>query len=67
MSAPTATCAAADRASLAAAGASSPSILYDVAIGPLANEIRKSTIKGIPIPKTDRGLKVSLFADDYKS
>jgi ribonuclease HI/exonuclease III len=46
-------------------------ILYDIAIEPLANAIRKSNIKGIEIPNTlsnqettRRRILVSLFADD---
>jgi hypothetical protein len=39
-------------------------LLFNLAIEPLACLIRKSDIKGISVPGTDRKLLISLFADD---
>jgi ribonuclease HI len=39
-------------------------LLYDLAIEPLAQAIRKSTLKGIKVKGTKEKLKVKLFADD---
>ena len=39
-------------------------ILFDLAIEPLASNIRKSNIKGIEIPNLDETAKVTMFADD---
>lgn len=39
-------------------------ILYDIAIEPLANEIRKSKLKGIKTSTIEEPLKATLFADD---
>ena len=39
-------------------------ILFNLGIEPLASNIRRSSIKGIDIPKLDEPAKVTLFADD---
>ena len=39
-------------------------ILFDLAIEPLAANIRASEIRGIDVPSLDEKVKVSLFADD---
>ena len=39
-------------------------LLYNVAIEPLANAIRESTLEGITFEKAPRSLLVNLFADD---
>ena len=39
-------------------------ILFDLAIEPLATNIRASDIRGINVPSLDEKVKVSLFADD---
>jgi len=39
-------------------------LLYNIAIEPLANAIRKSDLQGLKIPNLNKRLLVSLFADD---
>jgi ribonuclease HI/exonuclease III len=39
-------------------------LIYDIAIEPLANMLRKSKLKGIKVPGTTERILVSLFADD---